>query len=146
MGYIFESYVCVFQRLQFCVQFDINVWLDWASPCPDDHSMRGSTHYESNWLLGSIVNRRQRTCAMWHVTSARGHVTCDRWQIIGDRWEVKVTHDMWHMKGDKEQWQVTGYRLQVTKYLYTDWLVFTYIWKKKKMSLNGSNNISSIMF
>ena len=35
--------------------FDIYVWLEWASPCPEDDSLRGSTHYENNWLLGSIV-------------------------------------------------------------------------------------------
>ena len=56
MGYIFETYICAFQRLQLCVKFDIYVWLEWASPCPEDDSLRGSTHYENNWLLGSIVH------------------------------------------------------------------------------------------
>ena len=55
MGYLFESYVCVFQRLQLCVKFDIHVWLEWALPCPENESLRGSTYYENNWLLGSIV-------------------------------------------------------------------------------------------
>ena len=41
--------------LQLFVEFDIYVWLEWASPCPEDDSLRGSTHYENNWLLGSIV-------------------------------------------------------------------------------------------
>ena len=55
MGSIFESYICVFQRLQLCVKFDIYVCLEWASPCPEDYSLRGSTHYENNLPLGSIV-------------------------------------------------------------------------------------------
>ena len=29
--------------------------MEWASPCSEDDSLRGSTHYENNWLLGSIV-------------------------------------------------------------------------------------------
>ena len=55
MGYIFESYVCIFQRPQLFVKFDIYVWLEWPLPCPEDDSFRGSAHYENNWLLGSIV-------------------------------------------------------------------------------------------
>ena len=49
------SYIFVFEMLQLFVNFDIYVWLEWASPCSEDDSLRGSTHYENNWLLGSIV-------------------------------------------------------------------------------------------
>ena len=41
--------------LQLFIKFDIYVWLEWASPCPEDDSLRGSTHYENNWLLGSTM-------------------------------------------------------------------------------------------
>ena len=43
--------------LQLHVKFDIYVW---ASPCPEDDSLRGNTYYENNWLLGSMVNISRR--------------------------------------------------------------------------------------
>ena len=44
-------------------KFDIHIWLDWASPYPEDDSLRGSTHCENNWLLGSIVGNKLFTGA-----------------------------------------------------------------------------------
>ena len=36
--------------------------LTWASPCPLDGSLSGSTLFENNWLLGSIVAHSERQC------------------------------------------------------------------------------------
>ena len=69
--------IFAFFWLQLCVQFDIYVWLVWASPCPEDDSLRGSMHYENNWLLGSIVNQCNslwKTQTYWLLLGHRTYI------------------------------------------------------------------------